>query len=563
MTVQKKAFLSMFVTMILCFSIMYIIAAIIIIGNFKDLEERDIRINLERVKSAFNDEQLSLAKKAADYASWDDTYGYIESGDEEYINSNFTGEGFVRLDVNYVAIVKNDGTILYKKGINLENGQEIKISDEFLKHMQGNSPLIKHDNSESTISGLLKIPDGCIIFVSLPIVTSENKGPVRGSLIMARIIDNSVISRTSEKTHLSIMAITYGNSNMPGDFTDALEMVGKGDSEPINYLDKNRVAGYTNISDLFGNPAITVRVDTDREIYRVGKKSMMYFSLSLLITGLTLSFILFFVIKGIAHPLRKIITGLKNAAGMTSSTALDMSSASSELSKGVSEHISAVNETSAALNDISGLSTKNAENAEMAGSHMKGTATFIKELIDSMKRLNESMNEILDASKKTSTIVKSIDEIAFQTRLLALNASVEAARAGESGAGFAVVADEVRNLAGRSAASAKEISELITGTFEKINSGVEIVKKTNDIFTKMNDSANSVNQLVMTNAESANKQSSEIGQVLAAVDGIGTVVSKNSDLADETSSMSEKMKNLALEIEGYISDLETLIGKEN
>lgn len=131
-----------------------------------------------------------------------------------------------------------------------------------------------------------------------------------------------------------------------------------------------------------------------------------------------------------------------------------------------------------------------------------------------MADLTQSMDEISHASEETSKIIKTIDEIAFQTNLLALNAAVEAARAGEAGAGFAVVADEVRNLALRAAEAAKSTAELIDGTVKRVNTGTDLVSKTNAEFTKVAESAKKVGELVSEISAASREQAQGINKVL-------------------------------------------------
>jgi len=177
-----------------------------------------------------------------------------------------------------------------------------------------------------------------------------------------------------------------------------------------------------------------------------------------------------------------------------------------------------------------------------------------------MEQLTQSMEEISRSSEQTSRIIKTIDEIAFQTNLLALNAAVEAARAGEAGAGFAVVADEVRNLAMRAAEAAKNTSNLIEGTVQKVNTGSALVKETSESFNVAAESTSRIGTIISEIAGAAGQQTRAIVQVTKAIHEIDNVTQGNAAAAEESASASEELNAQAEMMKGSVRQLLEMVG---
>ncbi len=276
--------------------------------------------------------------------------------------------------------------------------------------------------------------------------------------------------------------------------------------------------------------------------------------------GLLIGFAAAFIIsRSVTKPIKSASEGLTEAAEQVASAAAQVSSASQQLAEGSSEQAASVEETSSSLEEISSMTKQNAGNAGEASALVAETGKVVDIANDAMKELTVSMADISTASEETAKIIKTIDEIAFQTNLLALSAAVEAARAGEAGAGFAVVADEVRNLAMRAADAAKNTASLIEGTVKKIKTGSDIVARTNDACGKVSSGAKKVNELVAEIAAASQEQSEGIEQVRNAVGQMDKVVQQNAANAEESASASEEMSAQAEQMKSLVVDLMALV----
>ncbi|HIJ91367.1 MAG TPA: methyl-accepting chemotaxis protein [Deltaproteobacteria bacterium] len=268
----------------------------------------------------------------------------------------------------------------------------------------------------------------------------------------------------------------------------------------------------------------------------------------------------FFMGRSISATLKQVSSSLNEGAEQVAAAAGEISSSSQTLAEGASEQAAAVEETSASLEEVGAMIKQDADNAHQADSLMKEANTVIMNADESMKKLTTSMQEISAASAQTQKIVKTIDEIAFQTNLLALNAAVEAARAGEAGAGFAVVADEVRNLAMRAAEAAKNTSNLIEGTMQKVNTGSALVKETSESFNVAAESTTRIATIISEIAGAVSQQANAINQVTKAIHEIDSVTQGNAAAAEESASAAEELNAQAEMMKGSVGHLLEMVG---
>jgi len=280
----------------------------------------------------------------------------------------------------------------------------------------------------------------------------------------------------------------------------------------------------------------------------------------LLVTACALGGFWYFSDRNIIRPLARGIDELDAVSGQTTAAAAEVSASGQELADGASRQAAALEETSATLEEISSMTKRNSEHALHAKDLSAQTRHAAEQGTSRMAGMQEAMNEIKASSDNIAKIVKSIDEIAFQTNILALNAAVEAARAGEAGAGFTVVAEEVRALAQRSAHAARETAEKIEDSIHKSEQGVQLSTAVAESFQDIAAKARQMDDLVAEIATASHEQSQGVGQVSSAIADMDKVTQSNAATAEESASAAEELNQQAHAIHDLIKSFHDLVG---
>ena len=296
MSVRVKTLIILCLTFLFTLGILYFTAQWFLLRDAIIAEQNSTTRDVTRLQAALNDQIAGMDATESDWAPWDDTYAFINSGDPGYIKSNLPNNvAFTNIGVELMLFINNSGQIVYGKMVDLGSGVEIPIPESLKSQLKVGSPLLSHKDPSDKLAGILSLPEGLMIIASQPIVTSQAEGPIRGTLIMGRRLNQAEISNISEITQLSISVFPL-SAVLPEDVALARKsLVGV---KPIYVTSQSEtvVSGYTLINDVYGNPALIFRVEVPRQAIAQARISVRTLGLGLLAIGLILGVTTIFIL---------------------------------------------------------------------------------------------------------------------------------------------------------------------------------------------------------------------------------------------------------------------------
>lgn len=244
---------------------------------------------------------------------------------------------------------------------------------------------------------------------------------------------------------------------------------------------------------------------------------------------------------------------IKDAAYKVTANSSQVAAASEALAQGSTEQASAIEQITASIADVAEKTRENANQANAAAQLVAQAIEDVKKGNVEMQEMVVAMEEINKASESISKIIKVIDDIAFQTNILSLNAAVEAARAGDAGKGFAVVAEEVRNLAAKSSSAAAETAEMIEDSIRKVEAGSKIANGTAQALGEITTAVAKSERMITDIAEASNYQAAAISQIDQAIAQVSQVVQNNSATSEECAAASMEMSAQASRVRDMLA----------
>jgi signal transduction histidine kinase len=282
MTLWKRILLIVILIMSCAAIVIAIIARSIVLGNYIRLEAAHVQQDTQRIVNALDNQLYNIDVNLSDWAIWDDTCAFVQGTLPEYVESNLLDPSFINLELNLMVFTDLSGHIILGKMVDLETEQEVPIPPALQAHLD-NVLLMPYPESENSLTGIVLLPEGMMLIAMQPILFTSGEGPACGTMMMGRYLDQAMLDKLAEITQLEIAIYRLDDPQIPPAVSAALTS-----DQPlfVQPLDAHTIAGYALVADLYGKPAFIISTTTDRDIYRQGQMSLLYFILSLIIVGI-------------------------------------------------------------------------------------------------------------------------------------------------------------------------------------------------------------------------------------------------------------------------------------
>lgn len=269
LSVRSKILFSV-VASIVAFSILvYVISTSVLLESYRSLEKTAMEQNLSRAHDAIKEFENQQMIKLSDWAAWDEAYTYARDRDETWANETIYVTGLANLDINMMLFTDPEGKNILLRTADIETRTEAP-QEELRVFFDAHTDLITFASLEEETSGLVVVSGRPMFLVSLPLRTSEGKGPSTGSISFGRYLDAGKVKDFGEVTHLDVSLFSYNDTNAPPDVQAAQTRLLNGAKEVIDPKSDERIVGYTFVHDVYGEPILVLRVETPRPIFTQG-----------------------------------------------------------------------------------------------------------------------------------------------------------------------------------------------------------------------------------------------------------------------------------------------------
>ncbi|HPO12313.1 MAG TPA: diguanylate cyclase [Candidatus Hydrogenedentes bacterium] len=313
MKLKGKTFAILLGSTALIFGVVYAWSRLVLLGGFVEVENKEVQRDLEQVVDTLKDQISAIGTRTSDWAFWDDTYQFVADVNQEYIDKNIGYEQFAALSsiINFILLFNEAGEHVYSKGYDLQTEKEIPVPPSLLRQLTKDSPFLKHLDEKSKMEGLLLLDDAPVMVASRPILTSELNGPIRGTLVFAGFLNDFQIDVIAKTLRTSLMINRLEDSDLPEDMQQAKAMLSADNNMVVSVLAPKTVAGYTILRDVNNTPILMLRLDKPRAVHSVGVRTLQYFGIGILATGLIQAFVMQFILgKTVLNRLSRLTASL-------------------------------------------------------------------------------------------------------------------------------------------------------------------------------------------------------------------------------------------------------------
>lgn len=295
-TLRGKTVAIFLVMLMVSGAIIYAASRIILLGSFADLEEQGVQRDVERALNELSDELSRLSGATRHWSAWDDTYAFVEDGNEGFIASNIHDLTFASNHLSAMLFIHSSGRMVIGKAFDLRQKKPMPLplglqDDSFLKDV-----LARVQGPTDEFKGLIRLPEGPMLIAAQPILTSLEEGPARGALVWGRSLDGAEVDSLAAASRLYLALRPLDDPQLPSDYRAAVSAIS--DQTPIVVQPVNgaTIAGYALLRDIYGKPVLILRADVPRDLYQHGEATVLYFMAVLLLIGVLFVVLMFLLL---------------------------------------------------------------------------------------------------------------------------------------------------------------------------------------------------------------------------------------------------------------------------
>ncbi|SFM79842.1 response regulator [Methanolobus profundi] len=287
--------------------------------SFKELEEKEVSKNIDRVNAAIESRTENLVILSNDWGHWDDSYYYLLGEDEFYVENNLDTYSMENLQIDMMLFYDDNRQLYSAIGADLDSHVEEEVSEEVLEEIGSNDILFSSSSEPSYVQGIINTPEGPMLVSSNPVTRSTEYEPIAGTLIVGKYIDQRIIEELEHKTKLYLDIQPIGTEG-PDHMTDQTLISQNGNSIDIEYLNGNTVRGTDILNDINGDPMFTLEIEMTRDIYQQGQSAIAYLLYAILLLGFIYGLVLIISLE--KYVLSRISLISKNLKEITKSGTL-------------------------------------------------------------------------------------------------------------------------------------------------------------------------------------------------------------------------------------------------
>jgi signal transduction histidine kinase/sensor domain CHASE-containing protein len=295
LSLRKKTLLIITITLAGLIILLYASSRSILLQSFVLLENDDVYLNTERGLQAISNEVAAMTATAQDWATRRDSAAFVQSVNPTYIETYLDDSTLIANNLNIVAFTDASGRLVYEQNFDLVTGQERGTATGIAQHLQPGSPLLNL-TGDSTAGGVLLLPAGPALVAAVP-VTPGSQSPAVGVLILGRYLNQDEIQRMADAAQLILSIYYFQEPRLPPDVMNARAHLSEQKRFFIQTIDAHNITGYSLLNDIYGSPALILRVSLSRRVYEQGQAGIWYFVLALVASGLVFSIMIMILLE--------------------------------------------------------------------------------------------------------------------------------------------------------------------------------------------------------------------------------------------------------------------------